>query len=57
MIKKITALLGTSQPNAELPIASFTNPAGLGFDNWINYCMSMRRKNIRKLKQRNRKRG
>ena len=57
MIKKIIELLGKSQPDAEFPIAAFTKPAGLGYDNWINYCMSMRRKNMLKIKQRNKKRG
>lgn len=52
MINKIAKLLGVSQPNAEFPISAFTNPPGVGFDNWINYCMAMRRRNIRKRKQR-----
>jgi hypothetical protein len=57
MINKIVKLLGSKQPEAEFPIAAFTNPPGAGFNNWINYCMAMRRKNILKIKQRNRKRG
>ncbi len=51
-LKQLAAFAAALQPNSEVPISAFTRPAGLGYNDWVKYCMNKRISNNRKRKQR-----